>query len=148
MSQAANDRYAESLAAVDHAEPLGELLKPLGRRVKEPGCGGRKLRALAPLVGDDAALLEAIARPEFMVNGLRNRDLAIALDGKIATDTADRKRRSAQISRQLRLLRGHGLLKKVPKSHRYQVTKQGRLILAALIAARQASTQKLVAQAA
>jgi hypothetical protein len=148
VSQAANERYLGSLAAVDHAQPLADLLEPLGRRVKEPGNGGRKLRALAPLVGKDAALLEGIARPEFLVNGLRNRDLVAALDGKIATDAEERKRRSAQISRQLRLLRGHGLLKKVPKSHRYQVTERGRLILTALIAARHASTQKLVTQAA
>ena len=148
VSQAANERYLESLAAVDHAQPLADLLEPLGRRVKEPGNGGRKVRALAPLLGQDAALLEAIARPEFLINGLRNRDVVAALDGKIATDDAKRKQRSAQVSRQLRLLRGHGLLKKVPKTHRYQVTERGRLILTALIAARNASTQKLVAQAA
>jgi hypothetical protein len=148
VSQAANERYLESLAAVDHEQPLQELLEPLGRRVKEPGGGGRKLRALAPLVGKDADLLAAMARPEFMVNGLRNRDLVAALDGKSAADPAERKQRSAQISRQLRLLRGHGLLKKIPKTHRYQVTERGRLILTALVAARHASTQKLVAQAA
>jgi hypothetical protein len=148
VSQAANERYLESLAAVDHAQPLADLLEPLGRRVKEPGKGGRKLRALAPLVGRDAVLLEVIARPEFLINGLRNRDLVVALDGKIAMDAAKRKQRSAQLSRQLRLLRGHGLLRKVPKTHRYQVTERGRLIVTALIAARHASTQKLVAQAA
>jgi hypothetical protein len=148
VSQAANERYLGSLAAVENTQPLHELLEPLGRRVTEPGEGGRKLRALAPLVGADATLLEAIARPEFMVNGMRNRDLVAALDGKTALDAAERQRRSAQMSRQLRLLRGHGLLKKVPKTHRYQVTDRGRLILTALQAARCASTQKLVAQAA
>lgn len=148
VSQAANERYLESLAAVEHSTPLQELLEPLGRRVTEPGKGGRKLRGLTPLVGPDAALLEAVGRPEFMVNGLRNRDLVATLACTPVTDTAERKRRSAQVSRQLRLLRGHGLLKKVPKTHRYQVTDRGRLILTALNAARRASTQKLVAQAA
>jgi hypothetical protein len=148
VSQAANERYLEGLAAVDHTGRLQELLEPLGRRVTEPGPGGRKLRGLTPLVGQDAALLEAIGRPEFMVNGLRNRDIVATLDGKPATDVAERKRRSAQVSRQLRLLRAHGLLKKVPKTHRYQVTDRGRLILTALKAARNASTQKLVDLAA
>jgi hypothetical protein len=148
VSQAANNRYLSSLAAVEHTQPLKEVLEPLGRRVTEPGTGGRKLRALAPLVGPDAALLEVISRPEFQVNGLRNRDLAAALDGKPPRDAAERRRRSARVSRQLRLLRAHGLLKKVPKTHRYQVTDRGRVILTALNAARQASTQKLVAQAA
>jgi hypothetical protein len=148
VSQAANERYLEGLAAVDHTTPLQQLLEPLGRRVTEPGLGGRKLRGLTPLVGPDAALLEAVGRPEFMVHGLRNRDLVAALDGQLAKDAAARKRRAAQISRQLRLLRGHGLLKKVPKTHRYQVTDRGRLVLTALAAARRASTEKLVAQAA
>lgn len=148
VSQAANERYLGGLAAVDHLAPLHELLEPLGRRVTEPGKGGRKLRGLAPLVGQDAALLEVVGRPEFMVNGLRNRDIVAALEGSQPADSTDRKRRSAQVSRQLRLLRGHALLKKVPKTHRYQVTDRGRLILTALNAVRHASTQKLVAQAA
>ncbi len=148
VSQAANERYGEGLAAVEQTTPLHELLEPLGRRVTEPGCGGRKLRALTPLVGADAALLEAIGRPEYVINGLRNRDLVTALDGPRASDAAQRKRRSEQVSRQLRLLRAHGLLKKIPKTHRYQVTDRGRIILTALNAARQASTQKLITQAA
>jgi hypothetical protein len=148
VSQSANDRYLQGLAAVESAKTLAELLEPLGRRATEPGEGGRKVRALSPLVGADAALMAAVARPEFMIAGLRNRDLVLALDGKLATDAAARKRRSAQVSRQLRLLRGHGLLKKVPKSHRYQVTDHGRTILTALAAARSASTEKLAAKAA
>jgi hypothetical protein len=148
VSQAANERYLGGLAAVEHQQPLHELLEPLARRVTGPGRGGRKLRALAPLAGPDAALLEAIGRPEFAVNGLRNRDVVAALDGQPSLDAAARRRRAAQVSRQLRLLRAHGLLKKVPKTHRYQVTDRGRVILTALSAARHASTEKLVAQAA
>jgi hypothetical protein len=148
VSQSANDRYLEGLAAVDCGKTLAELVEPLGRRATEPGEGGRKLRGLTPLVGTDAALMEAIARPDFMIGGLRNRDLVMALDGKIAKDAAEQKRRSAWASRQLRLLRAHGLLKKVPKSHRYQVTERGRTVMTALAAARHASTEKLVAQAA
>ena len=119
----------EVFEAASAASALQELLEPLGQRVREPGRGERRLRGLTPLVGQDAALLEAVGRAELTLNGLRNRDLVAALDGQPAADTAARKRRSAQISRQLRLLRAHGLLKKVPKTHRYQVTDRGRLIL-------------------
>jgi len=148
VSQAANERYLQALAAVDYQAPLQQLLEPLGQRVREPGGGERKLRGLTPLVGQDAALLAAVGRAEFTVNGLRNRDLIAALDGQPSTDPVERKRRSAHISRQLRLLRAHGILKKVPKTHRYQVTDRGRLILTAVKATRHASTQKLVGQAA
>ena len=148
VSQAANGRYLEGLAAVDHDRPLHELTERLGARVQEPGKGGRKLRGLNPLAGDDAALLAVVARPEFAVNGLRNRDVAAGLFVKPAKEAAERRRRSAFVGRQLRLLRAHGILRKVPKTHRYQVTERGRLLLTALHAARQASTQKLVALAA
>src|SRR6202011_424619 len=35
----------------------------------------RRVRALNPLATPDAALLEAVSRHEFLINGLRNRDL-------------------------------------------------------------------------
>jgi hypothetical protein len=148
VSQAANERYLGGLAAVDHAGALKDVTEQLGERVREPGNGGRKLRGLNPLAGDDAALLETVARPEFTVNGLRNRDVVAGLFHKPATDAAERKRRSARVSRQLRLLRAHGILRKVPKTHRYMVTERGRLILTALHAARHASTAKLASLAA
>jgi hypothetical protein len=150
VSQSANERYVAGLAAVEHDQPLQQLLEPLGRRVAEPGGrggSGRRLRGLTPMVGKDAALLAVVGRSEFMVNGLRNRDL-LAAEGASPRTADERKRRSARVSRQLRLLRAHGLLRKVPKTHRYQVTEHGRLVLTALNAARHASTQKLVAQAA
>jgi hypothetical protein len=70
--------------------------------------------------------------------------MVAGLFAKPAKSEAERKRRSASVSRQLRLLRAHGILRKVPKTHRYQVTERGRLILTALHAARHASTEKLV----
>jgi hypothetical protein len=148
VSQAANERYVHGLAAVDHAGSLQDLTQQLGQRVQEPGKGGRKLRGLNPLTGADAALLAVVSRPEFTVNGLRNRDVVAGLFAKRAKDAAERKRRSAQVGRHLRLLRAHGILRKVPKTHRYQVTERGRLILTALEAARHASTAKLVGLAA
>jgi len=40
-------------------------------------------------------------------------------------------------------LRAHGLIKKLPKTHRYILTKQGTATITALIAASQADTNKL-----
>ncbi|MDP3001086.1 MAG: hypothetical protein Q8N47_26625, partial [Bryobacterales bacterium] len=53
------------------------------------------------------------------------------------------KRRSAQVSRKLRMLRAHGLLQKVPRTHRYQVTAAGRKAITAILTARQASVAQL-----
>jgi hypothetical protein len=43
------------------------------------------------------------------------------------------------------LLRAHGLIHKVPKTHRYQLSPHGRDVINALLTARQASTAKLAA---
>ena len=87
-------------------------------------------------------LLEAINRGEFAINGFRNRDLR-NLWFSPATAPAEQRRQSAAITRKLRLLRAHGLVHKVPKTHRYQLSPHGREIINALLAARQASTAEL-----
>ena len=52
------------------------------------------------------------------------------------------------ISRKLHLLRAHWLTRKVPHTHRYHLTKAGRIAVTALIAARNANTQELTKLAA
>ena len=47
----------------------------------------------------------------------------------------------------LALLRAHGLIQKITKTHRYQVTKRGREQIAAIVAARAAAVEKLIAAA-
>jgi DNA-binding PadR family transcriptional regulator len=48
------------------------------------------------------------------------------------------------VTRLLVLLRGHGLITKVAKTHRYQLTEKGRSTVTLLLAARTADTQKLL----
>jgi len=52
-------------------------------------------------------------------------------------------RSAGVVTRQLRLLRAHGLLRKVSGTHRYVVTGGGRKIITALLAARQADVEQL-----
>lgn len=59
-----------------------------------------------------------------------------------------RRSQAAKVSRRLALLHAHGLIAKVPKTYRWQVTESGRRILTALLAARQADTDQLIALAA
>ena len=146
VSQRANDNYLEALAAVDDATPLHQLLDRVARPVTYHGRRVRPLRIGAP---HDLALLTAITRGEFATAGFRNRDLRPLLyPSKRPAAAAAVRRRSAQVSRQLRLLRAHGVIKKIPKTHRYQLTKRGRLLTAALFAARHATIHILVGSAA
>jgi hypothetical protein len=145
VSQAANDRYAEALAAVGTPQRLGDLTERLCQPAK---LEGRRVRGLRPWAGDDLALLRAVGRGEFLINGLRNRDLAKLLYPTAPASSPEQRRRSARISRLLRLLRAHRILKKVPKTHRYQVTDAGRRAIAALLAAHAATTDQLTGMAA
>jgi hypothetical protein len=169
VGQAANGRYLEALAAVHNTEPLRQLVEPLCRPVAEPapesnaplaaasddrssalrkaGVGAsrpRRVRALNPLAPGDAALLEAVSRHEFLINGLRNRDVRVLLYGDQAATANQKRRQSAAVTRQLRLLRGHGLIERVPRSHRYLVSEAGRKAITALLAARNGSTEELI----
>ena len=145
VSQAANDRYLQALASVEDTTSLGELAARLCRPVRYHG---RLARAINPHAPDDSALLEAISRGEFTLNGLRNRDIRALLFPKPPPDQAEQKRQAAAISRKLRLLRAHRLIRKVPHTHRYHLTKAGRTAVTALIAARNASTRELTKLAA
>ncbi len=139
VSRASNDRYLNALSVVDETSELGKLIEPITRRV---AAGGRRFRGLRPWSQDDAELLEAINRGEFVINGFRNRDIRRQLYPSKAKKTEERRRASA-LSRKLRLLRAHGLIAKVPKTHRYLLTNKGRKIVTALLAARVADVSSL-----
>ena len=138
VSQAANDRDIDRLATVDSSATLAEVSAPICQRIVQDN---RSWRALNPLATADAQLFEAVARSEFATNGFRNRDLLALLHPD--TPPADHRRRSTQITRQLKLLRRHGLISKVPKTHRDQLTKTGQTTIPTLLTARQTSTKQL-----
>lgn len=144
VSRAATERHLTALAAVHVQTPLAKEAAQVCRPVRRHG---RRYRALNPLGEADAQLLTIVNRGEFAINGFRNRDVRARL-----YDAAEDRRRERQhmtaVGRRLRLLRAHGLIAKVSKTHRYVVTERGRRIITALLAARQASTEKLTALAA
>jgi hypothetical protein len=148
VSQASNDRYLEALSSVAAATTVATLTARWCERVEEPGGSGRKVRGLNPLSEEDAALLKAVSDPKWALNGLRNRDLAEALYGPVPEDGAERRRRSSKVGRLLRLLRAHGIVHKVTKTHLYRVSESSRDGLLALVAARQADPKTLTASAA
>ena len=145
ISQAANERYLNALASVEDTTPLGKLTARLCQPVTR---NGRRARALNPHAPADAQLLEAISRGEFNINGFRNRDLRQLLFDDASASKQRQRRHAAAVTRKLALLRAHGLIRKVPRTHRYQLTDKGRIITSALSAARDANTEMLTKLAA
>jgi hypothetical protein len=145
VCQRINDRYLEALAQVDDDTTLEELTQRLEqpRRWK-----GQRVRALHPFSADDQHWLRAVNRGEFNLNGFRNADLQKLLWKQPSACPKERRRRSAQVTRRLRLLRAHGIIRKVSGAHRYYVTAYGRRAIAAVLAAEYATLNQLIPKAA
>lgn len=143
VSKAANERYLQALTNVHQTTRFGSLIEGLSHAVV---WNENRFRGLN-VWGEDALVLTVIGRGEFAVNGFRNRDLRGHLYDHRDESTIEQRRRSGQITRKLRMLRAHGLIKKVPKTHRYMLTEKGRSVVVAIGAARNATVSELTALA-
>lgn len=139
VSQKANERLLNALASVDDSRSVEELTADIQ---KPAHWGSRRVRGLRPWA-DDKELFTAINQGDFLINGFRNRDLQKSLYTTEAQSQVERRRRSSAISRKLRMLRAHGLIQKVSRTHRYHVTETGRAILVAVLTAARTSVNQL-----
>jgi hypothetical protein len=86
---------------------------------------------------------------EHHLQGFRNGDILQILYPRTPKDSKQRKRLSARVRRKLLLLRGHHLIKRVGRSHRYRVTEHGlRVMAAAMFYTKETFEQKLIELAA
>jgi DNA-binding HxlR family transcriptional regulator len=140
VSKSILNRFTEHMSAAEEKERLGKMLElvcsPLTRQ-------GKRFRALE-VFGKDKELLRAIADPAFDAGAITNKGLQKTLKGTAWAKNMSGKQLSARISRHLRLLREHGLIKKLPKQRKYTLTDKGRKITAALEAALSASVNDLL----
>lgn len=143
-SQKVNDRFAEHIATMHSSTPFSSILAEVTQRKRKRG---RSVRPLEP-TGKDSAILKTIADPRFTVRGFCNKDLrhGLAPDTRFFGKTD--KQRSAMMTRAIRLLRDHGVIRRLPKSRRYQLTPRGRQLVTTLQAALAASIEELTAIAA
>jgi hypothetical protein len=146
LCQASNERYLDALAAVSDDATLAELTRDMCRPLTVKG---KRFRAIRPWDDKELKLLQAITRGEFLITGFRNRDIAPFLFPAVVSATPKEKKRiSAAVSYRLRLLRAHGLIKKVQHTHRYFLTKKGQRVVTAVLAAHQATITQLTKEAA
>jgi hypothetical protein len=140
VSQASNERYLDALAAADTSARLGPLIQ---ESVRPVSWKRSRVRGMRPWSPEDLALIEAVNRGEFCINGFRNRDLQTHLFPHPPESPQEQRRRAARITRQIRLLRAHGLVRKQSRSHRYLVTPKGRDIFTAILAAQHLTLSQL-----
>lgn len=112
---AANQRYLDFISAID--DPTASI-KVLDKVCSPTTAGGRRYKGFNFFAAVDQRLFEVILRGEFTITGMRNRDLRALLP-----DSS-----SGQVSRLLKRLRTHGLVKRVGRTFKYYVTKLGRRV--------------------
>jgi hypothetical protein len=142
VSRAANERYLEALAIVDVPSPARELLDEVSRRVVKEG---RPYRALRPVSREETRVFAAAMNGRFLLRGFTNRDLRQCLGQPQPHRPDECRRQSGRTTRLLRLLRAHGLIRKVSGTRYYRVTSRGQQIMTASLRVRDADVTKLVA---
>jgi hypothetical protein len=128
VSSARIKSFTEQVATIGEEACVGDLVTAVSKPVKKDSKRHRGLE----VTGKDLELLRAIADPKYYVDAITNKRLQEALCGTDWANGMTGKRLSGRISRNLRLLREHGLIKKLPKQHKYMLTDKGRLLTTAL----------------
>lgn len=112
---AANHRYLKFISAIDTHEVGVQRLNQLAETKTH---NHHRYKGFNLLAQNDTFLFRLLLRGEFVIAGLTNKALRQLLPGK----------NSPQISRLLKRLRVHGLIKKVGRHHRYYLTNLGRQV--------------------
>ena len=115
LTTAANHRYLKFLSTLDDPTPGAKALEKLSTPVRE---ADRTWRGFNIFDAEDLRLFEVLLRGEFNISGFRNRTLRTFLTSKTAP----------QLSRILKRLRCHGLIKKVAGNYKYHLTALGRAV--------------------
>jgi hypothetical protein len=130
VAKQSNQRYLNALAQF---QPKDEPISCLDRLCRPRRVRGRRYARFNPITREDGALFRATLSGDHIINGFRNRDLQARLYANPARTKEERRRRSARTSRQIRKLRGHGLVAKVPGCRLYRVTDYGNQVMSAAI---------------
>jgi hypothetical protein len=124
LMKASNRRYIEFISAIDDPSSGIKDLNKISRSVKEDD---RSYRGFNLFDGNDLELFSAIVRGEFNISGFSNRCLRKVIKNK----------KGHQVSRLLKRLRKHGLIKKIGKTYKYYLTALGRRVTATALKLRE-----------
>jgi len=114
IMSAANRRYHEFISSLETFSAGREKLKKVTSPVRE---NNRTYKGIDFFNEEDDALLRTISAGEFTITGFRN----MALRQKLNKSTA-------QISRMMKRLLIHGIIKRIGKTYKYYLTVKGRQI--------------------
>ena len=115
---AANRRYLDFLSSLDDPTLAVETIARLSEKADD---AGRSYRGFNFFSEQDVHLFETIVRGEHTIRGFRNADVREHLPDKSP----------GQVSRMLKRLWTHDLIKKVGGTYKYYITELGRTVITA-----------------
>lgn len=139
ICRASNQRFLDAMTDIAPVKSTLEELEKICSRKKVKGKSVAGLNVWSPQM---VRIMESICDGRFLIYGFRSRDVS----RKIHPEVRDEKKRSSKTSRTLKKLRQHGLIRKIPRTRRYQVTARGRKIMGALIETRRRTFPEVAAQ--
>jgi hypothetical protein len=124
LMKASNRRYIEFISAIDDPTSGISDLNKISRSVKEDE---RSYRGFNLFDTDDLELFSTIISGEFNISGFSNKSLRKVIKDK----------KGHQVSRLLKRLRKHGLIKKIGNTYKYYLTALGRRVTATALKLRE-----------
>ncbi len=129
VSLVANQRYLDALSTVEDPAPAYSQLKEL----TEPTIVfGRSHAGFNPASSAAVRLFQAVLDGDHVLRGFRNADIREAYYGP-TKDVDEQRRQSHAVGRMLKRLHVRGLIAKVPRSHRWNVSQRGHQLLGAAV---------------
>jgi len=114
---AANRRYLEFISTLEDDKAGTGKLNKISQPVEENDRSYRGFNFFDP---DDEELFISLGSGEFNISGFQNKDLRQRIKGK----------NTGQVSRLMKRLRTHGLIKKIGRTYKYYLTVLGKQVIA------------------
>lgn len=113
VAQFANRRYHEFISTIEERKVGTKNLRKVSQRIEKNNRGYKGFNFFDE---NDMKIIHILTRGEFNISGFRNKDIRKFLPQK----------NSGQISRILKRLKMHGIIKKATQSYKYYLTKMGK----------------------
>lgn len=117
IAVAANRRYVDFLSSLDDPTAAIEMIARVSETTRD---AGRAYRGFNFFAEEDLALFEVLLRGEHVIQGFRNATLRERLPVR---------KSAGQVSRILKRLWSHGLIKKIGGTYKYYLTELGRTLI-------------------
>jgi hypothetical protein len=138
------NNFSNHLASFKNSKPIKDLISPVSKSFSKKS---KHVRSL-DIFGKDLELLKSISELSFNVSFITNKELQKILKDSSWSKGKTGKKLSSRISRNLKLLRDHGLITKYNNQRKYYLTDKGKDITSALKVILSSSSEDLLNLAA